>query len=103
MKKLLNSHVFLSVEFLSQTAFKRKNFYKNVKMAPARDFHCHLVYYCSKHFILGRKKEPKEEQKPVLELDFDQLRNVVSYYRDIKKAKSAGYDTEVTGYRTQIG
>lgn len=44
-----------------------------------------------------------EDHKPVLDQELLRLHDAVSVYSDLKKAKADGYDTEVTGYRTQMG
>lgn len=45
----------------------------------------------------------KQKQEPVVEQELSQVRQAVAPYRDLKKAIAAGYDKEVTGYRTQMG
>ncbi len=102
MKKSLNPHVFPPAEFLSQAA-KSKSFYRNVKIALARGFIVTLFIFAVSILFPGCKKEHQEEQQPVLERELDQLRQAVSSYGDIQKAIAAGYDTDVTGYRTQMG
>ena len=95
MKKLSNHNVFARSKFLCQSTFQIRCLYtKLTRRFPATLF---IVAIGSLFSACD------EDDKTVLEKELDQVRHAVSSYHDLDHAKAHGYDTEVTGYRSQMG
>jgi hypothetical protein len=100
MKNLLLTGVFFTKDFIGNASFKRKQFYSKATMTHTGRLIIALLIFMAGNLFLGCKKD---KQQSVLEQELSQLRSVAPQYIDIKNAKAAGYSSEVTGYRTQMG
>ncbi|NIJ54744.1 hypothetical protein [Dyadobacter arcticus] len=62
-----------------------------------------MAIFSASILFSGCKEDSKDDQEPVLDQELSKLHIAVAPFADLEKAKKAGYDTDVTGYRTQMG
>ncbi|QHT65241.1 hypothetical protein GXP67_00405 [Rhodocytophaga rosea] len=103
MKKLSSYHEIFPKKTPIHLLFNSKSIHMNVNRILTRGFTFTLLIILVSTLIIACKKELHEEKKSVQEQELKQLREAVSSFGDIRKAQAAGYDTEVTGYRSQMG
>ncbi|MEO5998001.1 MAG: hypothetical protein ABIN89_14745 [Chitinophagaceae bacterium] len=100
MNKLLVPTMFLTKNTQRQATLKRKPFYTYIKMSRTRTFIFTVLIFTVCSFVTGCKKKDNDK---VLDKELNQLRYSVQPFISIKTALAAGYNKEVTGYRTQMG
>lgn len=99
MKKPFTNAVFSPAEFPGRTNLPQTKLGQTEKRKPGGSFRACLFMVSIGILFSGCT----EDHKPGLDQELTRLHDAVSIYSDLKKAKANGYDTDVTGYRTQMG
>jgi hypothetical protein len=94
MKKVMLWNVACGAALLAQ------RFYTRIKKSSTGICTILLVLIAG-NFLMSCDDDDKQNEP--WQAEIDQLRSTVASYDDIQEADDKGYDTEITGYRAQMG